>query len=270
MDDKKLLDAVNRSGFPLQIKAAAEIAKTQDRHGWRVLHQEHAWKNLRDGQSGFIDLVLLDRYETTALIVECKRSLDTNWIFLVPEINPMRHGRGKAWATHVVPPYVHSDALRELSFAPHTPESAFCVIDGQDPKARPMVERVAAEVASATEAYAREDYGLRDPSKSFTRIYANVILTTARLKLCAFDTHHISISTGTIADASFKEVPYLRFRKQLSTEPVLNGVPESRQDASTMAQAKENTVFVVNADHLLEFLSEFEVSDRSFNSLQRP
>ena len=270
MDDKKLLDAVNRSGFPLQIKAAAQVTRTRLDHGWRVLHQEHSWKNQQDGQSGFIDLILLDEHKTTALVVECKRTTDAHWIFLVPETNPKLHRHGKAWATHLTRLRPGSNRWRDLNFSPQTPESAFCVIDGQDPKARPMLERVAAEVVSATQAYAHEEFELRDVNKVFTRIYANVILTTARLKLCTFDAHSINISNGTMAGAAFTDVPYLRFRKQLSTAPPYIVWSGSEPDPSSVAQAKENTVFVVNADHLLQFLSEFKVSDTSFDSLNDP
>ena len=81
MDDQKLIDAVNRSGFPLQIKTAALVEQFVERHGWRVRYSEHSWRSAND--DGFIDLVLEDRHGTGVLVVECKRVLNASWVFLV-------------------------------------------------------------------------------------------------------------------------------------------------------------------------------------------
>ncbi len=48
------------------------------------------------------------------------------------------------------------------------------------------------------------------------RTYINVIATTAKLEVCKFDPSKIDLETGTIAEAECEEVPYIRFRKQLS------------------------------------------------------
>lgn len=54
MNDEKLSDAVNRSGFPLQIGLEHYINETRKSHGWTVIYTEHSWKNPKDGASGFI------------------------------------------------------------------------------------------------------------------------------------------------------------------------------------------------------------------------
>ena len=72
---------VNNSGFPLQIGLAHQVKSTTSRHGWKVLYQEHSWKN--ESEAGFIDLVLEDKHRTWLMNIECKRVLDTSWLFLV-------------------------------------------------------------------------------------------------------------------------------------------------------------------------------------------
>lgn len=48
-------------------------------------------------------------------------------------------------------------------------------------------------------------------------MYLSVIVTTAKLIVWAFDSQHISLSTGGIANEVYTEEPFLRFRKQLGT-----------------------------------------------------
>ena len=270
MDAEKLRAAVNRSGFPLQIKAASVINQSREQHGWRVLHSEHAWQSPSERQSGFIDLVLVDRNGTSVMVMECKRVMETEWIFLLPDDAPPSRRQCKAWAIHSSASAIYDHGWIDLSIDPATAESAFCIVDGQDPKARPLLERLASELVTATESFAFEERQLHDYSKPFTRIYTNVILTTAQLKLCRFSVEDISLSDGTIRKASFAEAPYLRFRKQLSTDSPPVRLSEDPLRVGTIARAKENTVFVVNADHLLDFLAAIEVTETSLERLTRP
>jgi len=271
LDDKELQAAVNRSGFPLQIKVAAVIGQTQEQHGWRVLHCEHAWRSQDGRESGFIDLVLSDRYGTSVLVVECKRALKTDWIFLQTADEPASRRHCKTWAIHFDPPIVHDHQWIDLNVDPPTPESGFCVctMEGQGSKTLPLLERIAADLTDSTAAFAWEQRPLADFSRSFTRVYASVVLTTARLKLCRFDVNHINLSDGTLRDAHFTDVPYVRFRKQLSTEVIGAGHDVKDLRGHTLSSAKESTVFVVQVDHLADFLADFEVSDESFKRLAR-
>src|SRR5262249_21416017 len=134
MDDKKLLDTVNRSGFPLQIGLEKYIRETEGRHGWKVVFREHSWRN--GDASGFIDLVLENAYGTGTLVLECKRINDWSWTFLNPIDQIVR---AKCWVSyqrnrgHVIHDWFDLEVLTS------TPESEFCVVDGQDPKSRPML-----------------------------------------------------------------------------------------------------------------------------------
>ncbi|MBX7124007.1 MAG: hypothetical protein K1X42_17920 [Opitutaceae bacterium] len=152
---------------------------------------------------------------------------------------------------------------------PETPQSAYCVVDGEDPRSKPMLERVAAEVIAATEAIATEEQSILVTTQDFLRAYFGVIVTTASLKVCSFDPGTISIANGMIEDAHLVDVPYVRFHKQLSTAATRNDdAAFGIADLDGLTRAKENTVFVVNSEHLIQFLTEFEWDAKSIAYLR--
>jgi hypothetical protein len=262
MDTQKLTDTVNQSGFPLQIGLTALIQQTAIQHGWKVLFLEHSWKNELDNDSGFIDIVLEDKHRTSVMLIECKRVLDSSWIFLNPnpKSKPRRHAKG--WITRYANGCFKHLCWADLSLDPDSPESEFCVVAGHDPKAKPMLERVAAEVVSATEALALEEMDYQAQVKDALRMYFSVIVTTAKLQVCTFEPEKVSLLNGKVVDAEFKEVPFVRFRKQLSTRPA--SIPLNVVDGFYgFVRAKEHTVFVVNAEALPQFLSTFEVDSNA-------
>lgn len=262
----KLTETVNRSGFPLQIGLINRIHKTGESLGWKVLCAEHAWRNEADHASGFIDIVLEDRYLTSVLVVECKRVLETSWVFLVddPRYTPRSHA--KLWVTNVRTGNTKHFDWFDATLDPPSPESAFCVVLGQDAKSRPMLERVASDIVSATEAVAAEEQKLIRGEIDALRMYGSVVVTTAALKICSFAPENISLNDGKVAEPHFTEVPYVRFRKQLSVRS-----PNRKSLAANMlgaaAKAKEHTVFVVNASAFEQFLKEWEVSINSLGPL---
>jgi hypothetical protein len=264
MDDQKLTDIVNQSGFPLQIGVESLVQRTKDQHGWKVLFTEHSWKNELDNDSGFVDIVIENQYGTVVLVLECKRVLDSSWIFLIPGQNVSSRRHAKAWISFNTDSTTYFD-WADLAADPRSPQSQYCVIPGQDPKSKPMLERVAAELVSATEAIAFEEKRYKPQTKGLVRMYFSVIITTAKLRVSTIDPEKISLADGKIADAQFKEVPFVRFRKQLSTRP-----RSSALDIRGAAREKEHTVFVVNSESILDFLSAFDVdSDALSPYLQR-
>ena len=266
MNDEKLSEVVNRSGFPLQIGLEHLINETRSSHGWKVIFSEHSWKNSTDNCSGFIDLVIEDQYSTSVLIVESKRVLDTSWIFLVEDTRQLQRRHAKSWLLRYLNGKFTYFGFKELTLEPTTPQSQYCVVDGQDPKSKPMLERICADIVSSVEGFANEEKELHLRDREAFRMYFGVIVTTAKLKVCLFDPTRISISDGKIQDASFSEVPYLRFRKQLISHykvpehHAVGGYPE-------ISRAKESTVFIVNAEAFTQFLKEFEVDSTSLRGV---
>lgn len=262
MNNEKLIDAVNRSGFPLQI-GLEHLIQANLKAQWKVIYSEHSWKNPFDSSSGFIDLILEDKYNTTVLVVEAKKVVDASWIFLVSQDAQMKRKHVKSWVTHPSSDYFD---YAELAADPNSVESKFCVVDGQDAKSRPMLERLASEVVSSTEGFAAEEKPLLQ--KTALRMYFSVIVTTATLKVCKTDPANISVATGQVEKAELQEVPYLRFRKQLNynISPNFN---YSNVVHADVARQKENTVFVVNSNCFLDFLVAFEVDSNSLKPIMQ-
>ncbi|MEW8201040.1 MAG: hypothetical protein AB2697_19825 [Candidatus Thiodiazotropha endolucinida] len=259
-DKEKLLEQVNRSGFPLQLAVEHAVNNHSGHNGWKIYSQEHSWKNPSSGTSGFIDLVLIDQHQLSMMVVECKRVQNTQWIFLSNDSKQMRRRHCKPWITYIEEDKAKKFDWANLAIDPTSPESSFCVVAGQDPKSRPMLERLAAEANEATEAFAREDLAMLLGNNGDLRIYYNVIVTSAELVVCEMMSNAISLASGSVDEASFTTVPYVRFRKQLSVNRTVD--PSTRNYVSLFRE-KENTVFVVNSTHLLDFLNKYDVEGSS-------
>lgn len=252
--NEKLKSLVNSSGFPLQIGLAHQIESTRQSHGWRVLLTEHPWQHSETSEDGFIDLVLEHQHETQVMVIECKRVRDTEWIFLIPKESPNPRAVANTWIT-----YLQGDNTRKFDWTNLTPDpksyqSEFCVVHGQDPKAKPMLERVAAQLVDSTEAFALEEHQIQKSNRHFLRIYANVIVTTAEIKVCKFKPDDIDIATGEIVATNFETVPWVRFQKSLTTRPAKL---QSAKHVAEVAKENERTVFVVHSEHFIEFLTQW-------------
>lgn len=252
--------AVNESGFPLQV-AVAHLVNASKPGGWRIRYSEHAWASPDSTQAGFIDLVLQNQYDTAVMVVECKRVRDASWLFFSESGSAKSRAHCKGWVSRYQTDSFRFFGWEDFSVDPHTPEASFCVIRGQDANGRrSMLERIASEVVASTEALAAQEKGLyAPPSSRQFRMYFNVIVTTAPLLIARFDPGSISLKEGTVTDAEFREVPFLRFRKQLMDAFTPIDLADYQNDM--VAASRESTVFIVNVEHLSEFLEEFEVDE---------
>jgi hypothetical protein len=280
MHPDKLHRSINLSGFPLQIAIAKLVSDSTRDHGWTVLYTEHAWRNYFADAAGHIDIVLENVHRTGVLVIECKRVLDTAWIFLLPSEQITTRANAKIWISY----YGDKRELRnfywyDIAVDPVSHQSAYCVVPGSDAKNGQMIEPVAADVLFATEALAREEEMKLKTGHNQLRMYASVIVTTAQLMACEFDAKEISPTDGTLKNAKFQEVPFLRFRKQLTTHDTERDMTSLDAQAAyareqlcgiekqELVKEKEHTVFVVNSNHFLEFLSAFEIQDASLRFL---
>lgn len=257
-DDQDLLKWVNSSGFPLQIAVQHLVEQSND---WLVRHKEHAWRNPADGMSGFIDIVLQHRSTKDLLVIECKRVQHAAWLFLSHTGENKRRRHCKVWATKFEEPASHFFGWTDVSIPLETPEAQFCCVRGQSSNDKnTLLERIAGELVSATEALAQEERHYRQQSVDSCRLYINVIITTADLYFTSYDKKNLNLENGSLESADFHQVPYLRVRKQFSMRgtPL---TPEDWQQKSDVDYNRENTVFVVQAQHLLDFLRELDIAD---------
>jgi hypothetical protein len=261
MDSNKVSKIINGSGFPLQLGIGSLVDRTTHEHGWRVMFQEHSWANYEAGSGGFIDLLLINKDKSIILNIECKRVKNESWIFLNPgdTVNTRRHV--KAFRSTAEYSHLKDFGWQDVSAEPATPESQYCVIGGHDGTSRSMLEKIAAGVVESTEGFAIEDHSYSRKTEDFFRYYFNVIVTTATLRISNFDPKLVDISTGEIKESSSTEVPFLRFRKQLSTHS-MPSLSWRENDARSISIAKENTVFIVSSNHIVEFLSDLEIDEQ--------
>ena len=185
--DPDLLKIANDSGFPLQIAVEHQVTATTASHGWRVRYIEHSWINRQGDQSGFIDLVLQDRYGTTFLVVECKRVREATWLFLRSDGADKQRSHSKSWISHYANGVMESFGWGDLAIDPPSYEALFCATRGQSANdKRTMLERIGGELISATAALALEEKDFRPQVEVSIRFYFNVVVTTADLKVAKF------------------------------------------------------------------------------------
>lgn len=252
MNDDKRRQTVNRSGFPLQI-AVANLVQTSKRcQDWHVLYQEHAWEHDGPTKNGFIDLVLEHRTGALCLVIECKRVLETSWIFF--------NDNGSIEQTEIINGWISDfrfdgvDCFKWTNFIvkPPSPQSSFCVIQGSGQK--PILEQIAAEVVFSVEALAEEEASILS-RPTVMRVYICAIITTATLFVGEFCPDRICLDKGEIQNANFEEAPFVRFRKQVSNKAAKGAkIPM----LSVLGDVKERCVFVINAARFADFISTFE------------
>ena len=253
------LRTLNESGFPLQIAVHRKIDETTSKHGWKVRYSEHAWTNFADGRAGFLDLVLEDHNGTSFMAVECKRPRDAEWVFLHSDGKAQKRAHAQAWISHYANGTMSTFGWSHITLDPTCAEAQFCAVRGQSTSDRiTLIEKTAAELILATECLALEHKDYRPRESEDFKLFFSVIVTTAKLTLAHFDPALISLQDGTLDQAHFEQVPYVRFRKQLGVHHSLL-TSEQYAQAGDIAYVKESTVFIVSAEAICDFLAEFEI-----------
>lgn len=250
------LKTANSSGFPLQIR----IKNVAELHGsWNVLAEEFPWCLDINDQVRFGDLIIIDEYKTKSLVIECKRVKDTEWVFLIPETNPNERSFFRSWIN------IHRNTKTEkcgwydFQAAPKSYNAKFCAIVGNNRGRRTIIEKIASELIDSVEAVSRKEIDLACKSNiDFQRVYIPVIVTTAQLKVGFFDPKDISLIDGDLQTGTkFENIPYIRFRKTLSSK--INAKSKEKTIDRIYKEA-ERTIYVVNAESFNDFISNFEIT----------
>ena len=248
---------VNASGFAFQIAVEHEVTKTKAEHGWEVLAHEHPWSV--GHESGFADLIL-GRYPTERLVVECKRPRGATWIFLVPDDGVASTRFRLQWmnASPNAPTFI---GWSDFTVKPASYESGFCIVRGQGEGETPLLERLSSKLTTSLAAIAREEMDLlpKDRRDEQILLHLPVIVTTAELIVCRLKRDAVDLSDGELkaGEGKFEQVPFIRFRKTLAYELTGHGMPKSLAEA---AADKERMVFVVHAAQISSFLRQLLVT----------
>ncbi|PKN88861.1 MAG: hypothetical protein CVU51_03020 [Deltaproteobacteria bacterium HGW-Deltaproteobacteria-1] len=263
---KQLKSIVDASGFVFQLSIMDNIQRTKDKHGWDILAHEHPWSNLSNGDEGFIDIIL--KQNRTRLVIECKRTKDACWVFINPdgksdEIAPARclwadiHQMRSTFNPVTRPVYEIVSGAYDFVVEPTSPESEFCAIRGSSEKDKPLLERICGKLLRAIDCLLIEEMEIMKKKEyQDASIYVPVIVTNAKLELCHFDPEKVSLKDGFLSDVQFETVPFIRFRKSLTTALSSSASPSSITDAS---KDRERTILVINADSLCGILENMKV-----------
>jgi hypothetical protein len=250
-DDSKLVKLVNASGFLFQLKVEQLISETSEDHGKSILAREHKWVDSSDGNEGFIDLIT-SAGTNGKIIIECKRVRDADWVFLVPYDAKETKNTRVPWSRRISDAH-QGVAWDDFGFKPESLEAEFCVIRGQGEKQTPMLERLSGILVASVESLANEELNYeRSIGHAGLRFYFPVIVTTATLQVCRFQAADIDLKSGDLKQAEFETVPFIRFTKSLHSNLASSRPPSNLPDA---ARENRRTVFVVNVEGLVEFLS---------------
>jgi hypothetical protein len=255
-----LLDLINASGFLFQVRVEREIEKLNlSSSGWRwdVIAREHRWVDPFDGKEGFIDLIIGS--DVDRVVIECKRTTDASWLFLIPKDQAQTSQARLLWTYEgPIPRETYRRKLFEwhnFQAKPRTYESMFCIIRGKGEKEAPMLERLASQLLRSVEGLAKEEVESESTSQGNRHLYIPTIITNAKLIVCQHKIDDVDISTGRLEKADFFEVPFVRFRKNLSSS-----TPEhTHPDLEKANLYNERTVFVVSSNSIGEFLTNFDL-----------
>lgn len=267
---EKLQRLVNSSGFPFQLRVAQEIRRVEQL-AWSVISEEHPWNDPPTSRDGFIDLIIGQNtnHDLHRMVIECKRTRDADWVFLLPNTRDRGTHVRCMWAS-TSPQNLHESTAVQSGYhdfyvAPESYISEFCVVRGTGEGQRPMLENLASSLLSSTEAFAREEISLwLAGNTTGRRYYAPIIVTNARLTVCNFDLASVSLEAGEIADGEFEEVPYIRFRKSLTT---IMSEGRTVQTISAANRDRHRTILVVQSSHFADFLNDWHLNLHSGNRL---
>ena len=242
-------------------------------HGWQVIAEEHPWRDPDSDGEGFIDLVIGQNTNNDLhrMIVECKRTREADWVFLLPGSD--RNG----WGSHLRCMWVstYPENLRDgigvrsghhnFYVAPESYISQFCAVRGTGEGQSPMLENLSRSLLSSVERFAREEIDLwLQGNITGRRYYVPVIVTNARLSVCKFKLASVSLNEGNISDGDFEEVPYIRFTKSLTT------AMSAGRPIRTIGEANLNrhrTVLVVQAARLIDLMTNWRLPVYGSNPL---
>jgi hypothetical protein len=256
-EQDKLRKLLNASGFAFQLALESAVRSTPADEPWKVTGREHPWSTASG--SGYIDLVL--SRGNIHLVIECKRSRDAVWMFLMPDDKQLSRSHARVRWTDTRPQRPDLADWGDVQVYPSSPEADFCVVRGQGERDAPLLERIAASVAESADGLSGDLLELRKGERR-TSVIIPVIVTTAELLLSQFDPKEIDLKTGEVSAATFTAVPHLRFRKSLAP----SAVPDHYEPTSfrDLRAASERTVFVVNGQHFTSWLNAFAIGGSSW------
>jgi len=252
--EDKLKESLSLSGFPLQI--ALKFVAMRSPRGWLV-RDEHPWIDPFSGPE-FVDLVA--EFRQYRLVIEAKRSKDSDWLF-IRESTDSDNDYRSSFKARIAGRGINSDWYN-IQLLPSSPIATFCVIRSSSEN-KGLLESTAAQVTRAIDAlWAQEvQVNLNAGSEELSgRVYIPMIVTNARLRVVDADFHTVDLSLGDIPEASIAEQKWVRFTKAFDAPSASAGAAQSMKE---LVDRTERTVMVVQAKYFEEFLNSVELMRRN-------
>ncbi len=271
--ERNLRSIVNGSGFVFQLSIMDNIQRTKDKHGWEISAHEHPWRNQSNGNEGYIDIILKRLRGRECLVVECKRTKDASWIFLNPDnghdevtlskclwsdLRESQNAIAEDTKGTSRPVFNIISGWDDFAIEPRSPQSEFCAIRGSGENDKPLLERICGQLLKSIESLSIEEMEITSGHNPVNAacIYIPVVVTNTQLELCHFDPEKVSMSDGLLPNGNFKTVPFIRFRKSLTTIVSSSVKATNLTDAS---KEKERTILIINSNSLSDFLENFQL-----------
>lgn len=236
--------ALKGSGFPFQ----TAIREVIQRHpGYSIHVSEYPWKNA-EGETGFLDLIALHR--DLILAVECKKTTQKSYVFLLPGLE---RGEDLAvcaclWVARFDDEKKPAVYWAELDVEPSCSSSEFCIVSGAKNNNDRMLEYDAAQLVNAADVFTWDFRETRKLTLNPPYPVIPVIVTNAELYRARYNASDVSLSSGQFQNLpDLLSVPWIRFYKSLSSG---HGFDLGLR-----------TVFVVNASRLGEFLDKLKAGE---------
>jgi len=232
--------AVNKGGYPFQLAVEDRIRHLPPPNNWQFVSHEIPHEN------GYLDIIA-HRGAIVAMI-ECKRFLKQDWIFLVPQGASDNEVRLRVNVSHNGPDEHYG--LEDVSMPLGSFEASFCEIHGD--RGNLTIERLAGDLTRAVVSIASTP---GRAALSAIEVFLPILVTTARLPVCLYDPSQLDVADGNVnPDATFREVNMIRFRKTLSG--LRNRRPAESLLIRDMIQAEEETVLVCNGSHIARMMAD--------------
>lgn len=253
-----LKNLVNSSGYAFQLAVGRELDVVRQNGGdpYAFMLREHPWRKASTQEEGFIDLVL--GTGILRVVIECKRPRDGVWVFLVDHDKHTPTERVRCPWVHHSPGNKDLSGYTDFRMVPESLESDMCIVRGQDEARNTLLERIGSILITSCDCLAEEQLSLLQAQPyAEPLIFLPLLVTAAELRVCRVNISDIRLSDGTLDSMTFETVPFIRFRKSLSTELTPMAQPKSLIEAS---QDHERTLIVVNATYLVEYFSKWELN----------
>lgn len=219
---------------------------------WKLLGEEVAWSR------GFADVVAWNRQHRILSVLECKRVKDATLVFPVDSngsenrnglrIESLRCPKCPSFEDHEHGPNLTS---RNVTMAEPSFEAHFCVVPRN--KGFASLEPLCSELIAS----GRELGEAVNLQHGHEVILFPMVVTNARLAVCAFDPAQVNLAAGDVLDGRVRDVSFIRYRKSFYAD---GGSPQwvpPLYDDFLGADA-DRSVLIVNSERLVWLLGQIE------------